>query len=485
MITAVLVTLGFDFMTNNSRLTEPGRILVDALTVLPSAPAGSRSYAVLGLMVITWLAGGTLALLEEPQTMRGANLWGTLGAGLVLSFGLTMIGWIAMTSHLANIASIQPQNLEQLLGSANAVAGTLTVFYVLTALLLLGLATALVVESPLLAAGRAGSRSRGLANRSPLAILAYVTLPLAAVLMSVFLNMQFIQADIIYKTGLQFDDTGQPQAAVPLFQRALALAPSEDYYYLFLGRAYLNLTNSLTDDAQRDQVLAEAEQQLKVARRLNPLNTDHTANLARLNRRWAELSADPGLRSQRATTADDYYGQAIQLSPNNAGLWNEWAALAFQVNGDPITAQQKLDRSFALDAIFDQTYLLQGDLFAWQARQETAPEAQQAAFQKAIDVYREGLVVAETRGTAAGNLRVNLASAYVGAGQLNEAIAVYQQVLEKGDAGVDPWRVNLAISELYAQMGDSPQARAYAELALQAAPDADKPNVQAWLDQLP
>jgi tetratricopeptide (TPR) repeat protein len=485
MISAVLVTLGFDFMTNNNRSTEAGRILVDALTVLPSAPAGARSYAILGMMVITWLAGGALALLEEPQTRPGVNLWTTLGAGLALAFGVTMIGWIAITSHLATIAGIQPQDLNQLLASAGAVAATLTVFYVLALCLVLGLAGALVVETPHASPGRTGTRSRGLANRSPLAVLAYISLPLVAVLMSIFLNMQFIQADVIYKTGLQFDDTGQPQAAVPLFERALALAPSEDYYYLFLGRAYLNVTNSLTDEAQRDQVLDQAEKQLQVARGLNPLNTDHTANLARLNRRWAEISADPQLRTQRATLAADYYSQAVQLSPNNAGLWNEWAALAFQVNADAITAQQKLDQSFVLDTLFDQTYLLQGDLYTWQARQAAEPEAQQAAFQKAIDAYLTGIAVAESRSTPAGNLRINLASAYVGAGRLTEAIAVYQQVLDKGDAGVDPWRVNLAISELYAQLGDMGQARASAELALQSAPDTDKPNVQAWLSQLP
>jgi tetratricopeptide (TPR) repeat protein len=222
-----------------------------------------------------------------------------------------------------------------------------------------------------------------------------------------------------------------------------------------------------------------------VARRLNPLNTDHTANLARLNRRWAELSTDPALRAQRAQASHDYYAQAVELSPHNAGLWNEWAALAFQVNSDAATAQAKLDQSFALDPIYEQTFLLQGDLFAWQARQAADAAAQQAGFQQAIDAYLEGITVAESRNIPAGNLRINLASAYIGAGRAIDAIDVYQQVLASGDGGVNPWQVYLAISELYAQMGDLAQARANAELALQAAPDGDKPNVQAWLNQLP
>jgi tetratricopeptide (TPR) repeat protein len=482
---ALLITLGFDFLTNNNRSTEPGRILVDALTTLPTSPPGERHYAILGLMLITWLGGGALALLEEPQTMRGGRLWSTLAAGLGLSFVVTLIGWIAMTSHLANIASIQPQNLEELIASANAVAGTLTVFYVLVALVLLGLAVALIIERPLVVSGRAPGRGRGMANQSPLAILSYIVLPLAAPVLAVILNMQVIQADVIYKTGLQFDDGGQPQAAIPLFERALDLAPTEDYYYLFLGRAYLNATNAIADEAQRDVLLRDAEQQLHVARRLNPFNTDHTANLARLNRRWAELTSDPVLRVQRAQNSHNYYAQAIRLSPANAGLWNEWAALAFQVNNDPATAQEKLDQSFALDTLFDQTYLLQGDLYATLARQAADPESQQALFQQAIDTYLAGLVVAEERNTSGPNLRLNLAQAYLGAGRALDAIGVYQQVLERGDPGVNPWQVYLAISELYAQLGDLAQARAYAEFSLQSAPDGDKPSIQAWLDQLP
>jgi tetratricopeptide (TPR) repeat protein len=191
------------------------------------------------------------------------------------------------------------------------------------------------------------------------------------------------------------------------------------------------------------------------------------------------------LRGQRATAAHDYYRQAVELSPNNAGLWNEWAALAFQVSGDPVTAQQKLDQSFALDTLFEQTYLLQGDLYAWRAQQTAEPPAQQAAFQQAIDAYRQGLEVAASRGTPAGNLRVNLAAAYEGMGRLTEAIGVYREVLDRADAGVDPWRVNLRIAELYFQLGDYGQARAYGEVALQATPETDKPNVQAWLDNLP
>ena len=59
-----------------------------------------------------------------------------------------------------------------------------------------------------------------------------------------------------------------------------------------------------------------------------------------------------------------------------------------------------------------------------------------------------------------------------------------QDILVKQNSGVEPWRVYLAISQLYAQLGDLTQARGNADLALQGAPASEKPNVQAWIDQL-
>jgi tetratricopeptide (TPR) repeat protein len=484
VIAAVLVTLGFDFITNNGKSTQAGKILVDSFTMGPAATGSTRSFAILGLLLITWLGGGALVLLEEPQTARGRGLWATVGAGLGVAAGVTLIAYIAMSSQLAAISSIQPTNIPQLLQSAGAVAFTLTVFYILLGLVLVGLAAALIIEPPA-ATGRSVGRNRGLANASPVALLAYVSLPILAVAATVFLNLQVIQADIVYKTGLQFDDAGSPLAAIPLFERALDLAPGEDYYYLFLGRSYLNATNAQTDPAQREALLARAEEQLKVARGLNPLNTDHTANLARLNRRWAELSADAAVRATHAEASRVYYSQAVQLSPNNAGLWNEWAALEFQVLNDLASAQTHLDQSMSIDQEFEQTYLLQGDLYSTQARAITDTVAQKPLFEQAIAAYEKGITVAEARGTPAGNLRVNLASAHVGLGQPEKAIAIYQEILSKADGGVNSWEVYLAISQLYAQMGNMDQARANAQLALQAAPDTDKANVQSWIDRLP
>jgi tetratricopeptide (TPR) repeat protein len=484
MIAAVLITLGFDFISNNTKSTQTGQIIVDSMTALGSGAGATRAFGILGMMLITWLAGGALALLEEPQARWGRSLWGTLLAGLGLSALVALIAWVSFAAHLSSIAAFQPTSLDQLLASANSVAATLTIFYVWTGLALLGTAAGLAIEAWPAVTGRAAARGRGLTNTSPVAIIAYITLPILVVVLSIFLNLQNIQADIIYKTGLQFDDAGQPLAAIPLFKLSLALTPGEDYYYLFLGRSYLNATSQQTDAVKRDQLLAEAESQLQEARKLNPLNTDHTANLARLNRRWAELSSDPNARAQHAQQSDQYYRQSVSLSPHNVGLWNEWAALGFQVNGDLSGAQTHLDQSFAIDKQFDQTYLLQGDLYATQARAITDTVASKALFEKAVADYQTGITL---KGGNLANLRINLASAYVGASRAQDAIGIYQQMLASNNAGVNRWQLYLALSQLYAQTGDMAQARSNAQLALQAVPPndtTDQKNVQDWLTRL-
>ena len=483
---SVLLTLGYDFITNSTRSTQAGRLLVDSFTLLPSAPEGSRSYAILGLMLITWLAGAALGVLEEAHSAR-TRRWVTLSAGLGLAFLLGGLGWIVLSNHLAEIARFAPATFAELLASSDIVARTLTILYLLLLLVLLSLAGALASTWSNGAPGRAaGAPVWGAGNTSPLAIVGYVALPLLAGFVSVGWNLHVVQADIIYKTGLQFDDQGQPQAAIPLYNKALELSPGEDYYYLFLGRSFLNATNAQSDPAQRESLLAEAEAQLKAARVLNPLNTDHTANLARLNRQWSVLTTDPAVRDERMKMSDGYYAQAVRLSPQNAGLWNEWAALAFQIAGDTEQAQGHLDQSFGLDDNFDQTYQLQGDLYLARARQAVEPADQQVYFQKAIDTYLTGIEVALAHGANTVNMRLNLASIYPTVNQLPEAIEEYRRILDLNDPGVNAWQVHLTISQHYAQMGDLAQARANAELALQAAPDeSTQGQVQGWLSQLP
>ena len=144
-------------------------------------------------------------------------------------------------------------------------------------------------------------------------LVAFVT----ALVVIVNTNIQTVQADTYYKQGMAYEGAGQWEGAVVLYTEAARLEPQEDYYYLFLGRALLqladmtqpgnallpaDLSNVPTRDllelsergarsGTREDLMRAAQAALVAARRLNPLNTDHSANLARLSRAWAFADA--------------------------------------------------------------------------------------------------------------------------------------------------------------------------------------------------
>jgi len=481
LLLAVMLILGFDFITNSARTTSLQKILFASLVPVLKE---KQTFGILGLFLLTWLVGGTLVYLEEMQNARGRPSWAYLGAHLGLILVLTGIFWALWSARLASNVTAAASTIEMLVASAEKLAGVMTFLYGVLFVILLGLAAALSAREAW--SGGAFTRSPSGRSTSPewvfLELFGYIGLPLAALFLVFIFNLQVIQADIVYKVGLQFEDQGQAQVAIPLYQRANALSPGEDYYYLFLGRAYLNVSSALTDPAERDRHLQDAENGLLTARKLNPLNTDHTANLARLNRQWAMLTNDPTLRAEKAQTSNNYYQQALSLSPNSVVLMDEWAALDLQVLEDPETTQARLDKSLSIDDTYEQTYQLQGDLYVWRARHETDATKQQAYYQKAIEVYVKGIEVASRRQANATNMHVGLASAYIATQQLQPAIDEYRRLIEAGAPGLNKWQIYQAIAELYRQLGDTAQARIYAQQALDSAPEDKKAELQNWFN---
>jgi tetratricopeptide (TPR) repeat protein len=136
---------------------------------------------------------------------------------------------------------------------------------------------------------------------------------------------------------------------------------------------------------------------LLAARRMNPLNTDHSANLARLSRSWAfanalgsnDSTSDTALREVVATEPDKvdlkkldqslaYYQEAISLSPQNAQLWNELAMVQF-IKGDTNGALESLQHSLTLDPKFSKSYILKGDALSGAGDLQGALEAYRQA----------------------------------------------------------------------------------------------------------
>ncbi len=471
--TVLLMILGFDFVTNPTASTQPIQISIETLTAKSGAFSPSHGpYGILVLALVTWIVGGVLAYLEEASLGSSRLSWTAAGISLGLGLAIGVGFWSLLGWQHAAVAALHPNSIETL---SNSVARIVN-FPISLCVALLLLAGAWAVGLP-----AEWPPSRPWHLWSVAASVGGGVLLMGALVASAGLSLSVIRADIFFKTAAQFDQQGQPDVAIPLLQQALRFAPEQDYYYMFLGSAYLNQAKKQGTPAAQAASLAQAEAALKTAQRLNPLNTDHTANLARLYRQWALLASSPADRQKLIGQADANYATAVKLSPNNVLLWNEWADFSLQLRGAPDAAQTELDHSLALDTTLGQTYQIQGDIYVWRANQAADAAERKGYAERAIQAYQTGL----NRGDEAG-LHVGLAQAYEVEGLYPMAVEQLQRAIQMTLPGSpDLWQLYRQLGGVYEKAGDTSQARVYGQKALDLAPAASRAEIEAWLKTLP
>lgn len=299
-------------------------------------------------------------------------------------------------------------------------------------------------------------------------------------------NVRPVQADMVYKRGKPFDDqatrTGDVASwdtAVAIYERAVAMAPLEDFYYLFLGRAYLERATVAQDAEEQLALFDVAENRLLRAQAINPLNTDHTANLARLNSRWAV--ADAAVNPQaRVVAAENYYQEALDLSPQNSVIRNEYARLAYDLKGDCAQAKEIFDRSVTIDPFYDVTYFARANVLLACAAGADEAATRQAYYEAAVASVDEGLA----REPRDPRLWLEAAQLYQQLGRFEPALAALEQVRGTATQQIPPWNVAYLEATIYRDMGDLAAARAAAGEALAQAPPEVAPQIESFLQQL-
>ena len=379
----VFLTFVYIYSTNAQGTNDPFSILFSSVTQRPVNGALVASPAIFFLMLFTWLIAATVALASETLSRRRAASLGWWLRGYGLHAAIVWGGWLfyglLQGWRLAPMAAPAGTSNQDFLNmQLDRVGGHFGFFT--TVMIIWMLLAGTVFAWPWL-------RQRGLpAVQRPLwAAGAGIASALVATMLIITVNVNLVMADIVYKQGQQFDGQGNWVSSVELYRRALATRKSEDHYMLFLGRALLEqakqapaegaatlpptltlddvlaLTPDLVAQLGREDLLRAAEAVLLDAQKVNPLNTDHTANLARLYRTWADLVEDPTARTERLDQSLAMYETAVTLSPNAAHLWNE-RGNAFLALGDNDNAMAAYETSLSLDELYDQTYLLMADM---------------------------------------------------------------------------------------------------------------------------
>lgn len=459
----LLGTLAFDFITNPERLTESGPVLWKALTTIYTQDR--TSLGALMIIVFTGVLLGVIGLGEMDGEGRFDTEHGSPGISAVVIYTvLTFLGFLIYSSSLAafhaRLPRIPVETIDDVVGVALRLSKVLGRYYTLIFFVM--------VTGALFLWGESREKPESWIRPVNLLILPFF------LLLGIFLirnySYNLIRADIVFKQGNSFAnsrDLTQKQIGIAHLEESIELAPREDYYRLFLGKAYLELTQTLPQDtppAQREDLFRTTEEVLKEAREINPLNTDHSANLARFYRSWAQLSSDPQRSQQLLRKAEDNYEKALTLSPNNAVLWNELAILyAFDLQNE-VAFQETISHSLELDPEFEQTWMTLGDVRLNKLNEKEG----------AIDAYKEALALSPKNCA----VRYNLGTLLVQESQWTDTVEVLEPTQEYCDGTNRTWDMYrlLAISYYYQ---DKPQeALQMASQALQLAPEEQRGVVE-------
>ncbi|HNT74893.1 MAG TPA: O-antigen ligase family protein [Anaerolineae bacterium] len=522
----LLGTLAFDFINNPEQLIDAGQIFQRSLT-MKYYPEPTRSYGALMIFMFTWLLFGVVGLSEydreglfDSERMRTLLVAFGVYAGVAL-FGLLIFG-SSVAGHQAYLKTQSATSIEMVVDIAEKLASLVLRYYGLIFVLLTLTGAALLLE-----------------DRKPISTVAHpfssgilVLLLIASIFIIGNTCYDLIRADVIYKQGGVFaneNTSQQKQIGIEHFKRALEHTPREDYYYLFLGKAYLELTQgmpmsfSALSETDQETLLAQAraqinwdaltpeQQELQIqqwraaweqqqkqqqaelfletervlwkARELNPLNTDHSANLARFYKSWAarvasDMTAANLSETEKAKLNDQYqdllqqslenYETALLLSPNNPIIWNEKAQLYAIDMGDMVNFYETITQSLKVDEGFEQTWMLLGDM-----RSSTGD------IDGAIDAYQRSLKIRNncTVRRVIGTLQAQKPDWAASIKTLSESLEVC------ATAG-DLWDFHRIIAIGQANLGDTEAALQSAQQALALAPESQRSYVEQLIASL-
>lgn len=466
LIALLMGILGYDFISNSNRLSSASKTIINSLTRLPNKN-NAYSLGVFALVMTVWVMA-ILAFTSENSDIKDTKSWWyAFGVTVVVSGSIALLYWIWHASQLSTaIQSVTTlDQLEALMTS------WLTNFYIYVFLLIAAVAFFLPDEWPVKFSNPAYIGT----------VMAPLTMVLALVLIN-FTNLRIIHADIVFKMADPYAKPNLWPNATRLYKEAIKLAPDEDYYYLFLGRSYLEQAKTETNP---DQLVLQAAADLQKAQSINPLNTDHTANLARLYTWWAGNAGDSKTRTERATQASDYYARAVVLSPNNPNLWIERSQLYMDVIRQSVKGFEYLKHALDLDPQYSLSEGMMGDYYLRLSQTITDTIVKNQDLNQAVQFYTEAVHVAvSSEAQSTIGFLYSLGTAYRLLNEPVQAIQALEQGIQMKPASTDLFRFEISLADVYYQQKDNTNSLIHAQNALAIAPDNQKKSVQNFISQL-
>ncbi len=483
VLSILMATLGYDYITNPTRGSSALDVIFNSFTYL-AALGDKPSFALFGLIFSTLLVSAFIYSAESEQ-VNDVLTW--LKSSIVASsvaLVLMVIYALIHAGRLSSLASATITTEAELIDQVRSLGGLLTNWYIYTFLLLAG--AAWLLSAP----AEKNVFTNGLGG-----LLSPVLLIVVSIIIT-FTNLQVIHADIAFKMAEPFTSGDQWPIATRLYNEAISLAPNEDYYYLFIGRSYLEQAKLLTTEGEQAAVVEQADKDLKTAQQINPLNTDHTANLARLYSWWATRTTDAATKKQRGEISANYYTRARTLSRNSATIWGESAVVDLNILDKPQEAKSFLDKAIELDPQYPFVLSLMGDYYVSISATSISQQLKVQNLETGISYYDKAIQSSVGRDAgsqlnyaiAKGNVYLDLATLDPNkpdSGRLNQAIAAFEQAGTFTARPVDITKLEEQLGRIYIQLKDKANALLHLQKSLDnATATADKDRLNQLIAQV-
>ena len=312
-------------------------------------------WSVAWLLVFTWVTTGIILITEilpshgtrtdAPLLGRSVAIYVAISVSIPLAFAGVRYGMLRLDAGVANLVVIY-----------------FTAIVIM--IVLFGGVSMRARSGP----GRRWSRTHG---------SVYIFMAAGTLFVAYRTNVNPIRADVYFKEAYQRGAVGRYDESARLYRKAISLAPNQDVYYRSFGKTLMERAAFSADPAS---LFEDTERLLSKARTLSPLSPNHTANLARLYRAWAEHTENERLRRTRFRRALDLFEQATRLGPQSASLWNDLGD-TYVLEGDTASALGVYHRSLALDQEYYETHFRLGNLYFAQKRWKDAASAYQTVLE--------------------------------------------------------------------------------------------------------
>jgi tetratricopeptide (TPR) repeat protein/O-antigen ligase len=279
-----------------------------------------------------------------------------------------------------------------------------------------------------------------------------------------YTNVRPIIADMYLQLGQGIAAGGRRDIALMAYVRASEMAPDQGYYRFAVAGGAIDMAQRARSDAERDRYFAMAKDALLEAVRVEPLNTDHPANLSRLLRLWGESRKDPAMLQEAVGWAQE----ALQLSPNSAQLWDELAiakSLVAQTAGSidvdrwrigMAEAQQAFQRAMELDPIYAASFVYLGDYY-YRPQGDAASAC--ASYARAVSLDPGSLAI-----DSRADERLAYCKANGGLGHVADGLVAYVQ------RHPDSFAANSTLGYVLYHMGQLSDSISYFQRATKLAP---------------